>query len=309
MPSKALIENVANFFNITDVEIINKDFYVVEVLKKLLLFPPDDGQFIFSGGTSLTKAFDLTKRMSEDIDLRIILPKHPTSRSKLRIKLSEIKNKVLSQFCENFDGVHLVKAGNENRYLEYEINYPRISKYSALRDRIKVDLAYFPVFLPPTPKPINSLITLARRSEKSMKPDIESFPCIVPEEILADKLVALPRRYCTDKEKGNPFDPNLVRHVYDIFKIFGQVNEEVTYNLIPKIIEAEKMEYGGKSPLWSAEPVKETLDALRELHSPEFSGMFSRYAADMIYDANYPDYGTMIEFVAEKITVAFSRLK
>lgn len=52
------------------VPIIEKDFWVVWTLRALFEFP-DSKDFVFKGGTSLSKAFGLIDRFSEDIDLVI----------------------------------------------------------------------------------------------------------------------------------------------------------------------------------------------------------------------------------------------
>lgn len=50
------------------VPIVEKDFWVVWTLH-VLFGLPDRGAFVFKGGTSLSKAFELVERFSEDIDL------------------------------------------------------------------------------------------------------------------------------------------------------------------------------------------------------------------------------------------------
>jgi hypothetical protein len=52
-------------------ELIEKDFWVVEILR-VLQEPPDGITVIFKGGTSLSKGFQLIKRMSEDIDILLL---------------------------------------------------------------------------------------------------------------------------------------------------------------------------------------------------------------------------------------------
>ena len=49
--------------------IIEKDFWVCLVLKLLFLKSPYGQSLVFKGGTSLSKAYGLIERFSEDIDL------------------------------------------------------------------------------------------------------------------------------------------------------------------------------------------------------------------------------------------------
>ena len=51
--------------------IIEKDFWVCWLLRKLFLLPGISEHLIFKGGTSLSKAYNLIKRFSEDIDISI----------------------------------------------------------------------------------------------------------------------------------------------------------------------------------------------------------------------------------------------
>ena len=50
---------------------VEKDYWVSEVLRVLVTEFPDD--FIFKGGTSLSKCFRIVERFSEDIDV-LVLP-------------------------------------------------------------------------------------------------------------------------------------------------------------------------------------------------------------------------------------------
>lgn len=52
--------------------VIEKDYWVTQALRALQLAHP--GEFIFKGGTSLSKAYGLIERFSEDIDLLVVAP-------------------------------------------------------------------------------------------------------------------------------------------------------------------------------------------------------------------------------------------
>ena len=51
--------------------IIEKDFWVCWSLKKLFKLPAFGEQMIFKGGTSLSKAYGVIHRFSEDVDLSL----------------------------------------------------------------------------------------------------------------------------------------------------------------------------------------------------------------------------------------------
>jgi predicted nucleotidyltransferase component of viral defense system len=52
-------------------KIIEKDFWVCWTLKKLFALPEIGEYLIFKGGTSLSKAYKIIERFSEDIDISI----------------------------------------------------------------------------------------------------------------------------------------------------------------------------------------------------------------------------------------------
>ena len=52
-------------------EIVEKDFWVCWTLKHVFELGPTPAQLVFKGGTSLSKAYGLIERFSEDIDLSL----------------------------------------------------------------------------------------------------------------------------------------------------------------------------------------------------------------------------------------------
>ena len=58
---------------------VEKDFWVTEVLRGIARCSADTGvSAVFKGGTSLSKAFGLIRRFSEDVDVIVIAPGHST---------------------------------------------------------------------------------------------------------------------------------------------------------------------------------------------------------------------------------------
>lgn len=67
---RAFIEEAANRRDLTPV-IVEKDFWVCWTLRRLTTAPELRDQITFKGGTSLSKAYGIIERFSEDIDLTI----------------------------------------------------------------------------------------------------------------------------------------------------------------------------------------------------------------------------------------------
>jgi len=90
---KDAIIATAKYFNMRQV-VIEKDYWVTYILKNL-----SQSEFrntvVFKGGTSLSKAFNVINRFSEDIDLAIISPEG-YSGNKLKVLLKEISETLSS---------------------------------------------------------------------------------------------------------------------------------------------------------------------------------------------------------------------
>lgn len=83
-----------------DPSFIEKDWFLTQVIAALTSLRHEGFEFIFTGGTALSKAHKLIQRFSEDIDFRVIAPPEQQSRK----PLSRFKKTVLA---------HLLKAGFE----------------------------------------------------------------------------------------------------------------------------------------------------------------------------------------------------
>lgn len=77
--------------------IIEKDFWVCWILKQLFTIKQFTGMFIFKGGTSLSKCFNLIHRFSEDIDIAVDFEKlgFVDEKDPRRVELSHTKRAVL----------------------------------------------------------------------------------------------------------------------------------------------------------------------------------------------------------------------
>jgi hypothetical protein len=53
-------------------EFVEKDFWITELLRSVMQ-PVDDAYVVFKGGTSLSKAFGLIERFSEDVDVLLVV--------------------------------------------------------------------------------------------------------------------------------------------------------------------------------------------------------------------------------------------
>lgn len=67
-----LFPDVADALGIESVAIVEKDHYIVELLRLLQPLSFDTHQLVFAGGTALSKAGISLNRMSEDVDIKLV---------------------------------------------------------------------------------------------------------------------------------------------------------------------------------------------------------------------------------------------
>ena len=86
---------VADFFGLPGTAPVAKDFHVVRAIRVLAALDAAPFALVFGGGTALARAHRLVRRMSEDVDFKIVpLPAAPVSRSGLHRQRSALRGRV-----------------------------------------------------------------------------------------------------------------------------------------------------------------------------------------------------------------------
>ncbi len=138
-PSKEQFEQAAAELAI-DPAMVEKDWYVTQVLAFISGQDFPGFQIIFSGGTALSKAHGLIQRFSEDVDFRVVAALEG-SRSSQGKKLSDFKHTVVKALGEAGFRVGNLEARDENRFFTVDIEYnTQFDNHDALRPHIKLEL-------------------------------------------------------------------------------------------------------------------------------------------------------------------------
>ena len=137
-PSLQDLLEVQKRFELPSPVLVEKDWYVVTALAAINVADVKPFRLVFSGGTALSRAYRLIRRMSEDIDLKIVSDQ-PRTRPELR-KLRDIVTGALLQVGFQFDPQNAAhrESGNASRYTVYRLPYtPQLTGEGALRPEIK----------------------------------------------------------------------------------------------------------------------------------------------------------------------------
>lgn len=89
-----LFPDVADALGIESVAIVEKDYYIVELLRLVQPLAFDTHQLVFAGGTALSKAGISLNRMSEDVDIKLV-PAADFSRNFSRNQRKNIRKDII----------------------------------------------------------------------------------------------------------------------------------------------------------------------------------------------------------------------
>lgn len=284
---------IVDFFGLPDTAVVEKDWHVVKALAAIAALDPAPLRLVFGGGTALSRAHRLIRRMSEDIDLKIVADQEP-SRPALR-RLRNTVTKALLDVGFKFDPENREhrESGNESRYTVFRVPYaPRGP--APLRPEIMIELGVWPLRGPTIDLPVSSFVAEAMKRS----PELARIACVSVTQTVAEKFVALTRRVaaeCDLPEAGR--DPALVRHIYDLHVVRPHYDPAGVAALIREVIPHDAKVFASKSSAYRHNPMAETLKAVGVMQSdPYYARQFAEFHRLMVY-------GDRVEYAACLATV------
>lgn len=213
-PDQSLVEALAAEYAI-DPSFIEKDWYVTQALAVLKTVKHDCLQSVFSGGTSLFKAYGLIQRFSEDIDFQVIGISNRSQRS-------EYRKAIVERLCQaGFELIGKPLSRNNNQFFQLHLQYPaEHCTVLGLRPHLQVEMSFkADIAVPAEVRSLSSLLAKAQ----GVPAEVDEFLCIHPLETAADKLSALAWRTCARELAADDYDPTMIRHLHDL----SALNQEV----------------------------------------------------------------------------------
>lgn len=290
-PTLEELLEVQAYFRLPSPALVEKDFYVLRALAAIAALELDQlhVRLVFGGGTALSRAHRLIRRMSEDIDLRIVTENNRPGRGTLRRLRARVTDALLGAGFkfDPEDPAHR-ETGNTTRYTIYRLPYaPAATGEGALRPTIQIETAVWPLYRPAIELPVISFVAEALQR----RPEVARIECTSILETAADKFVALTRRAGAELA-GLVVKPNptLVRHLHDLHALREHYDPGEVADLAREIMLADVAAYGNQFPAYREHPLRETLRAVEAL------------AADAGYRRQYAEferlmvYGSRIEF-------------
>jgi hypothetical protein len=239
---------------------VEKDFWVVEILRSVFRDPPEGVVPIFKGGTSLSKAFGLVQRFSEDVDILVEMPEEFGEGRRDRA-MKDICNR-----CEDDLGIetsHVRSGRGEHRAVRF--TYPqRQGGGGGLAAGVLLEIGRRGGYVPRTGKTIESYIRTHLQRQGDPLPDFEELEPVAttvlnPERTVLEKLALLHTQSVNYVADGGPDSERALasaaRHVYDVSETLedATVREALTPRGTAARLAAdihEKSEASG----WPSEP-------------------------------------------------------
>ncbi len=198
-----LITVTSEFLDLED-SVIEKDYFVTQVINVLSKIENEYFRLVFCGGTCLAKAYKIVHRMSEDVDFKIQLKKIDVNLSKTKFlkELKEFRSHIKSNLIlpDMITGIPVVR--NEGQYSRIDINYPSIFPASTrLRPHILLEFTVSDIRLPATILPVKTLIE--ETLENIILSPSSSTHCISVDETAIEKWVGLTRRIVAIEREYN----------------------------------------------------------------------------------------------------------
>jgi len=273
---------------------VEKDWHVMQALAAISTLDASPFRFIFAGGTALARAHKLVRRMSEDVDFKIVLESpEPFSQSARSKRLSALRNSVTSALLNagfQFDpeNPQHLRARNSSQYALYNLPYETTATpISELRPTIQLELTYAPLRLAPVILPVSSFVAEAF----GRAPEVTAIGCVNITETAAEKLVALTRRTAMELAglSRDP-DPALVRHIYDLHMIGERIDSAEVVRLAREIAVNDSKEFQNQYPAYAADWKSETRKALSAIkNDPIYRERYASFIRNMVYGET-PDF-------------------
>lgn len=210
---RAYIVGTANS-SVYSIDQVEKDFWVTEVLRAVDAWSTaDETPVVWKGGTTLSKAFNIIARFSEDVDITLLLDGHDVSER-------EQKLCSLVDSCASALGITPLLVSSERGQHRFA-RFPyasRVGSTSGVASEIRLEAGTLGGTMPSSEQTVSSFIASSKPAQESARSWVEFQPVTLrtlePVRTLMEKLSILHNdaKYGSDERRRMT-----TRHYYDIY--------------------------------------------------------------------------------------------
>lgn len=290
---------------------VEKDWWVSRTLEIIFQMPIAE-HLVFKGGTSLSKAWKLINRFSEDIDLAIDkeffgftgeLGKN--QRDKLRktagayttgIFFEELKEAFKTKGFSGLEFVAMEAKDSDQDPRVLEIYYPNVIKPDTeyLLPRVQIEVSCRSLREPFTVQAFGALVD-EYYAEKDFADPLFEVPTVNAERTFLEKLFLLHEEFHRPAEKMRV--DRLSRHLYDVFHLSqaGVAARAISDKELYKTIVAHRYKFSRVGEVDYNLHHPHTLNPipLQEVIA-DWEADYAKMKEDMIYEESKPSFGDLI---------------
>lgn len=292
---------------------IEKDYWITYVLKNISQSSYKD-RVVFKGGTSLSKAYNLIQRFSEDVDLAFISKGENQSQMKTAIKAIESVI-AISPLVEKKDDAVTVKGSKFRRTVH---QYPRAisqNDFGVVRDHLILEINGFTTPAPNVEVQLESYIAQAlrelRQEDQVVALGLEKFCVLVLDKrrTLCEKVMAISRASYESDEAHSELRSK-IRHLYDVALLVadqevsqslqdGSINS-LFENVLKDDLTTSQTQSGGR---WKDSPVFANPSSAVALLETAYKNEFSQMLHDGDKKPEISEIISALQFLKVKITI------
>jgi hypothetical protein len=268
---------------------VEKDWHGMRLVAAIAGTAHEELQPVFSGGTSLSKGYDLIKRLSEDLDFKMdpgeLSQKDAVKAFKdwRRGLVETIRN--TGEWTLEDDDIEVMKGSAFVRCrIGYTSTIPQSKAFRPTeRPEVKLEISLSAPAMDPQDRPLQSWVSLANRQA----PEVTAMPCISPVETAADKLSALTWRVLNRDRASTNDDKAMIRHLHDLaaLKALATAHPEFPI-LVAELLESDSKR-GKLPPEFASLKGKARLDKALDIikADKEYREEYDRFVLGMSYAA------------------------
>jgi Nucleotidyl transferase AbiEii toxin, Type IV TA system len=207
------IDLAAARLNLTSA-IVEKDYWVTQALRALASF---DEEWIFKGGTSLSKAFGIIARFSEDVD--VLVATDGRGKRSVDTRMKAMAARVATAFDIDLPPSSAAETGVHRTY---RLPYPASRVPGGLAPHVLIEMGTRGGTNPSEERTIRTLLSTGLEITEQTFEDLTAFhvATLHPGRTLVEKLLHV-HSVAQRILDGPPFQPasTFGRHLYDIHKL------------------------------------------------------------------------------------------
>ncbi len=266
-------------------EFVEKDFWITELLRSVAR-PVDDAYLVFKGGTSLSKAFRLIERFSEDVDVLVVITR-PFSGDFGKGSVDKILKLLCSRAGTDLgidEADQVVEGSGKGEHRDVRFGYAASVASTVVQPGVLLEMGVRGGPKPSARRELRSLVgEYAMGALGVSEAEYDEFSpveveVLAPERTLFEKLAIL-HHLASNYPESEQELRRAARHLYDVYKLLTNAD----------VREAIEQRAG------LAEELASDIDAISQkwgwAHTPRPAG---GYAASPVFDGSHPCQETLV---------------